>query len=206
MATASRYTDYGAVANLVPMAKPPVEPDFSVDEVRWRELMISLQAGNADDYRKLLAEVSLLMKKYFSSRIAGEGFVEDCVQEVLIALHEARHTYDPARKFRPWLFAIARHKAIDCLRRGYRQPEHVSWDSHSHEQIDAQSDVEAQMVGNQLMQALTEPLRDAVTLTRILGFSSAEAAARLSISEGTLKVRVHRGVRRLKKLLQEELI
>ena len=34
-----------------------------------------------------------------------------------MAIHLARHTYDPSRPFRPWMFAIVRHKTIDILRK-----------------------------------------------------------------------------------------
>jgi hypothetical protein len=38
------------------------------------------------------------------------------VQDMLIAVHEKRHTYDPGRPFVAWLAAIARYKWIDALR------------------------------------------------------------------------------------------
>ena len=42
--------------------------------------------------------------------------IEDAVQDVLLAIHEKRHTYDPKRSLAPWLAAIARYKWIDRLR------------------------------------------------------------------------------------------
>ena len=55
-----------------------------------------------------------------------------------------------------------------------------------------------------MIASLDEPYRDAITLTKIVGLTSAEAAAELHISEGALKVRVHRGIGRLKKLLEAD--
>ena len=43
--------------------------------------------------------------------------LEDCVQESLAAVHKARDTYETARLFRPWLFAIVRYKTFDILRK-----------------------------------------------------------------------------------------
>jgi RNA polymerase sigma-70 factor, ECF subfamily len=39
------------------------------------------------------------------------------VQEALLAIHTQRHTYDPAEPLTPWVYAIARYKLIDHLRR-----------------------------------------------------------------------------------------
>ena len=46
---------------------------------------------------------------------------EDIVQEVLLAVHLKRHTWDPTAPVGPWLFAIARNKIIDALRRRGRR-------------------------------------------------------------------------------------
>ncbi len=43
------------------------------------------------------------------------------MQEVLLAVHLKRHTYDPAAPFAPWLFAVTRNKVIDALRRRGRR-------------------------------------------------------------------------------------
>ena len=87
------------------------------DEHRWSALMVNAQAGNESDYRQLLKELAIVIQKFLRSRFGYHHFIEDCVQEALIAVHQARHTYDPQRPFRPWLFAIVRHKAIDNLRK-----------------------------------------------------------------------------------------
>jgi RNA polymerase sigma-70 factor (ECF subfamily) len=87
------------------------------DEQCWSKLMVSAQAGNESDYRQLLTELTDVVYNFLRSRCGNHHFIEDCVQETLIAIHQARHTYDRHRPFRPWLFAIVRHKAIDTLRK-----------------------------------------------------------------------------------------
>ena len=90
---------------------------FAADEERWSTLMVSAQAGHEGDYRCLLGELSEVVLRYLASRIGPQHYLDDCVQETLIAVHQARHTYDSSRRFRPWLFAIVRHKAVDALRK-----------------------------------------------------------------------------------------
>ncbi len=46
---------------------------------------------------------------------------EDVVQEVLIAIHSKRHTWDEARPFLPWVGAVVRYKALDAVRRLARE-------------------------------------------------------------------------------------
>jgi RNA polymerase sigma-70 factor (ECF subfamily) len=47
--------------------------------------------------------------------------VEDLVQDILLSLHAARCTYDPARPFLPWLMAVARNRMADGARRHARR-------------------------------------------------------------------------------------
>ena len=140
---------------------------------------------------------------------AVQHFIEDCVQDTLVAIHKARHTYDPRRRFRPWMFAIVRHKAIDTLRRQQSQRSAVeryreeygstNWTQEEHTE-------EGSLLRGKLMDALSPQHREAITLTKIEGMSIAEAAARLSISEGALKVRIHRAIGRLKRMVDAEAI
>ena len=176
------------------------------DEARWAALMCSAQKGGEDDYRQLLVELSRVIKHYLLSRIGQQHFVEDCMQESLIAIHQARHSYDPRRRFRPWLFAIVRHKAIDTLRRQRsqqqlaRQQEILQLDA----QLDPHSDIENTIAQGRLLACLSPEHREVLTLTKFIGLSNAEAASRLSISEGAVKVKVHRAIGKLTRLLEAD--
>ena len=176
------------------------------DESRWSALMVSAQAGNQGDYRILLQELGDVVHRFLCSRFGRHHFIEDCVQEALVAVHNARHTYDPQRPFRPWLFAIVRHKTIDTLRR-QRHQQRIARQSErtTVEAGGSHSDApEAALVGGRLLEALPTQHREVITLTRIVGLSTAETAARLSISESAVKVRVHRAIAKLKGLLERD--
>lgn len=81
----------------------------------WDRLMADAQAGDANAYRILLSELVVWLRRYYAGRLPP-AMTEDAVKNVLLAIHEKRHTYDPRRSFGPWLAAIARYKWIDCLR------------------------------------------------------------------------------------------
>ena len=180
----------------------------AADEARWQTLMTSAQTGCEADYRKLLIELSAAIKYYLLSRFGPQHFLEDCVQESLIAIHQARHTYDQRRHFRPWLFAIVRHKAIDTLRRQQSQQQLVQ------QQLDealanaqhnlAAGEADGGIIQGRLLTSLSPQHREVLTLTKLIGLSNAEAAARLKISESAVKVRVHRAIGSLKRLMEAD--
>lgn len=175
---------------------------FSADEKRWARLMASAQAGSEQDYRQLLSEISEAVGRYLRARLGGYDFIEDCVQEVLISVHQARHTYDNRRAFRPWLFAIVRHKAIDAMRRGKgRAREQLAGEDFPESSV---AGPDSEVVSGQLLMGLPDGLQQALVLTKIQGMTSSEAARKLSISESALKVRVHRAMGKLKRQLELE--
>jgi RNA polymerase sigma-70 factor (ECF subfamily) len=194
--TASR-TDIALEAMPPSTARP-----YAEDEARWSALMGRAQAGDAAAYRQLLGELSSVVERYLRSRLGGHDFIEDCVQEALLAVHEARHTYDPRRNFRPWLFAIVRHKATDALRRAKVRGRHVAPDAEITES--GIEGPEADLDSGRMLAALPEGLRQALTLTKIIGLSTVEAAQALKISESALKVRVHRATGKLRRMMESE--
>ena len=177
------------------------------DEHRWSALMVNAQAGNESDYRQLLKELAGVIHNFLRRRFGNHHFIEDCVQEALIAIHQARHTYDPQRPFRPWLFAIVRHKAIDTLRQ-QRTREKVVDQYKTEQEIQTQAGQlglsGSEISEGRLLESLSMQHREVLVLTKIIGFSIAEAAEKLGISESAVKVRVHRAIRKLQQLLERD--
>jgi RNA polymerase sigma-70 factor (ECF subfamily) len=177
------------------------------DEHRWSALMVNAQAGNESDYRQLLKELANVIQKFLRSRFGHHDFIEDCVQEALIAVHQARHTYDPQRPFRPWLFAIVRHKTIDTLRKQRTRAKVIDQYKSEQEilsQAGNHSSSELEFSEGRLLASLSTQHREVLVLTKIVGYSIAEAAEKLEISEGAVKVRIHRAIRRLRQSLARD--
>ncbi len=101
-----------------------------------------------------------------------------------------------------------RNKAIDTLRKRKSHQRLVEAEVREREAGDAiehgQSDLDGEITRGQLLQMLTPPFRQAIVLTKIIGCSNAEAARQLQISETAVKVRVHRGIARLRTLLEAD--
>ena len=182
-------------------------PKRESDEHRWSTLMVNAQAGNESDYRQLLTELTDVIYNFLRGRFGNHHFIEDCVQESLIAIHHARHTYDPRRFFRPWLFTIVRHKAIDTLRQQRTRQKAV--DRYKGEQevlsrTSHQSEAENEVSSGRLLESLSEQHREVLVLTKIIGYSIAETAEKLGISQSAVKVRVHRAIRKLEQLMETD--
>lgn len=176
-------------------------------EQHWQRLMQAAQSGDEASYHLLLEELSSVIERYLRRHFGQLPFEEDCVQEALIRLHHARHTWQPSRRFGPWLFAIVRHTAIDVIRKGQRYRRAVeSWhdtkDMFEDPPQSPASDASEQL--DTLFQRLSPGLRDALILTRIDGCTAREAADSLGISATAVKVRCHRAISQLRAQLRAD--
>ena len=163
--------------------------------------MLRVQAGDRDAYRALLENVCGELRALLQRRLPGGIEVDDVLQEVLLTLHRARHTYDPGRPFDPWLHAIARNAAVDAFRRarGRLRRERLTDDDAL---LDAAgSDAVREPALGQVLARLPSAQRSAIEMVKLEGLTVAEAANRAGIAPGAMRVRVHRGYRALRALL-----
>ena len=94
---------------------------MQLKEERLRSLLIGGLVGDASAYHTFLSELTAHLRSFVRRRLAHlPEEVEDLVQELLLAIHNQRHTYDPAHPLTAWVQAIARYKLIDLLRRRSR--------------------------------------------------------------------------------------
>ena len=167
----------------------------------WRALMVAAQSGNAGAYRRLLGEVGIWLQRYYARRLPA-AMVDDAVQEVLLALHEKRHTYDPSQPFGPWLAAIARYKWIDRLR-AMKAGSMVEL-SDDLPVLDHGEAVQSARSLELLLDRLKPAQAEVIRLVKLQGLSIEEAAARTGQTISLVKVNIHRGLSRLTALVQEQ--
>ncbi len=158
--------------------------------------MAAAQGGDAVAYRRLLGEVRPWLVAYYRRRLPP-AYVEDSVQEAMIALHDKRRTYDPARPFSAWIAGIARYKWIDRLRAMGRAPLAELPDNLVDEGQNHGDAVLNATVLTQMLTTLKPPQAEAIRLVKLLGLSIEEAAARTGQLESLVKVNIHRGLARL---------
>lgn len=163
-------------------------------------------AGDGFAYESLLRTLAGRLRRYFSARLFQRAAdAEDLTQDTLLAIHQQRSSFDPSQPLAAWVYAIARYKLIDHLRReGVRI--HVPIDEvgelFAPDQTDAVDAVDAARDIASLMAHLPDQQRSAIQLTKLDQQSTREAAALSGMSETSIRVNAHRGVRRLIALIR----
>ncbi len=167
--------------------------------------MILSQNGDSAAYQKLLKEISVRTQPYIRARIVDHESAEDVLQEVLISVHKAMSTYDPARPLMPWLWAIVRYRIIDHARRNHRQLNGPGSSDFAFENLAAASRPEADGIHDLILESIAQlpgKQRQAFELTKLGGLSICEAAQALNMTETATKVTVHRAKRSLQKIMR----
>ena len=178
----------------------------STKESELRALMIESQSGDAAAHRRLLSELAGYLRGYFRNRLLRAGRpseeTEDLLQESLLAIHNRRDTYEPSELLTPWVYAIARYKLIDHLRKSQARLSDVPLEDASEVMAaDDQSANESSIDLGGLLATLPEKVRMSIKYVKIDGLTVAEAAARCQLSESAVKINIHRGLKALSTLV-----
>jgi len=167
---------------------------MATSEQQLKTWMVAGLAGDSAAHSALLRALVPVLRAFFRRRMGDDANCEDLVQEVLIAVHNKRATYDPARPLVGWLFAIARYKMIDHFRRQGRECpieglEEILAAPDTADCGDALADVET------LLAQISPKQAAAIRSTHLDGLSVAEAAQRHDLSVSDIKISVHRGLK-----------
>ena len=170
-------------------------------------LMRLARSGDDEAYRRLLGEVALWLRGIARRGLVRAGLGvedgEDIVQDTLLAMHLKRDTWDDSQALEPWLRAIAHHKLVDHLRRrGFR--EHVDIEDHAETLAAPEKDDEGSVDARQMLQALPERQRTIVEAISIEGYNAKDVGERLGMSEGAVRVALHRALKVLAVLYRQE--
>lgn len=174
------------------------------DELRLKGLFRRGLAGDQAAYQAFLSELGGLLERQLCRQLGRmgqfEGHAEDIVQEVLIAVHTKRHTYDWETPVTAWARAIARYKLIDLMRARTQIAADVPFDESLHTVVADGAAVETASAVQSVLRSLPEKLRRPIELMKVGGYSSAETAQMTDMSEAAVKVNVHRGLKALARM------
>lgn len=170
-----------------------------------RDLLVRGFAGDATAYHAFLTELSTHLRGFFRRRMSGlPDDVEDLVQETLLAVHNQRHTYDPAQPLTAWVHAIAKYKLVDLLRRRAgrdlrNDPLDEELDVLAHNDAEAAA---ARLDLAKLLLRLPDRQRLPIVHMKLEGMSVMETARVTGMSESAVKVGVHRGLKALAAMIR----
>lgn len=169
--------------------------------------MLCAQQGDQRAYEELLRLVAREARSYIGRRVSWADWTEDVVQEVLMTVHRTRHTYDPARPFAPWFYAIASSRLVDVLRSRKRVAtrEVIDDEALAQQPSPATTAAVAERSGDvrealaQAVARLPRVQREVVSLLKYEDLSVREVAARMHMTEGAVKATAHRGYKILRR-------
>jgi RNA polymerase sigma-70 factor (ECF subfamily) len=170
--------------------------------------MRSARQGDDEAYRRLLGRVTVwlrvVVRRGLVSAGRGPAESEDIVQETLLAMHLKRDSWDEQRPIEPWLRAIARHKLADHLRRrGFH--DHVDIEDWSNAlEVSVEVESPAAIDSRLLLESLPERQRVIVQQISLEGRSAADVGGQLGMSEGAVRVALHRALKALAAFYRRE--
>lgn len=197
-----------------------IQEDVLPDISSWtdEQLLLDYQARQTrDSFTFLVKRYEREIYSFLRRYLACNSMAEEAFQGTFLMVHLKCDQYDPSRRVRPWLYAIATNQAIDTQRRNKR---------HRMASLDGPGKDEPGSWAEKMVGAVTDPLeeisqdeyrewvRDAVkSLTKSLGavvelvyfqgLRYREAADVLDIPVGTVKSRMHAAMARLHELWRE---
>ncbi|MFM7071454.1 MAG: RNA polymerase sigma factor [Planctomycetota bacterium] len=207
-------------ATLDMMSAPtPLEPVPSTDE----ELFLQFRdRGDRDLFEQLVHRYERELYSYLRRYLGDADLASDAFQNTFLQIYLKRSQFDATRRFRPWLYAVAMHQAIDAKRHQQRR-QMVSLDQRSFGEetelgklvdllVSSAPDPAARLdlreqkeLVRKGVDELPDFLRSVVLMVYFQGLKYSEVAEALQLPVGTVKSRMHSAMLRLtEKLTQKQ--
>jgi len=183
-----------------------------------------VRGGDGQALQILLTELAPVLRRLCKRALNSPEDAEEVTQECLLLIYRYRAVYDPTRSFSSWVYAITRNKLADHFRKrtsqegrlNNRVSEFKTGPVTSRKETTYNED---RLLGAHSMhlyneqqwqlgfwkrlklalESLSSDQRDAIYMTKVAGFSVKEAAEKAGISESSLKIRVFRGLKLLRR-------
>jgi RNA polymerase sigma-70 factor (ECF subfamily) len=161
--------------------------------------------GDTRAYAELLQQTARLLRPFLAKRLSASSEVDDLLQEILISIHKARHTYDGNRPYKPWVYAIAKFRLQDQLRAYYSDQLRHADDLSDWEEF-LPDDVTETAISYESISAEVERLPEKqATILRLIhqqGYTAKEVAEKIGMKESAVKVAAHRAYKILRQKLK----
>jgi RNA polymerase sigma-70 factor, ECF subfamily len=215
--------DQGCVTKMnatIRRARPPASGVLPL--AAWTDERLLLEYRSQRDERvfeELVKRYENELYGYLRHYLGGAEMAEDVFQQAFLQVHLKCDQFEPGRKVRPWIYAIATNQAIDYQRRNQRhrvgsldrlgQPSkreeaRAGADLLKHSDDGPAEGAELAERREALRRAvdeLPEQSRQIVTMVYFQGLKCREAAETLLIPVGTVKSRLHTAMQRLTETL-----
>ncbi len=198
------------------MHRTPGKRPVSAAQMSDEELLVCYRETGYRDLLKLLVQLyESELYSYLRRYLGNAEMAEDVFQTTFLQVHLKGDQFEEGRRFRPWLYTIATHQAIDAQRRNKRH-RNVSLDagnrvqdgddsaklmdlliSHDPSPFDNVTQIERAQWVEEALDKLSDPMRSVVNLVYYQGMKYREAAEVLAVPVGTVKSRLHAAILKL---------
>lgn len=161
--------------------------------------------GDQHAYAEILQETSRFLRPFLAKRLSFTNEVDDLLQEILLSIHKARHTYDGNRPYKPWVYAIANFRLQDYLRAHYSDQLHHADDLYEMENYLHENVTESAISYESISGEVEKLPQKQVAILQLMhqeGYTAKEVAEKLGMNESAVKVAAHRAYRILRQKLE----
>ena len=193
---------------------------MAVPPLQEAELLAALRLGQEDAFERLVRTHSGRMLSVCRRILRNEEEAKDAVQEAFVSAFRGIRAFEGTCRLGTWLHRIAVNASLMRLRSRKRRPEEsiddlqpgFTDDGHARREPRDWSPSAAQMVETRetrefvrgCIDRLPDMYRVVLLLRDIEELDTSEAAEVLGVSDGVVKVRLHRARHALRKLLSEK--
>ena len=175
-------------------------------------LVAEIRDGRHEAFDTLVRRHAAGMYGFLNKMLPHHHEVDDVFQDVCQRVYTKLNSFDATRKFKPWLYAVARNAALDACRRYKRQPDTLSFDEHGPELKHAGATPASELDANETRELVRQAVdqlpprqRTTLVLAYFHGFSYPEVAETMECSVGTVKTQMSRALATLARRLPDSL-
>lgn len=166
-------------------------------------LMGRIVNGEPEAARALVERYTPALRRFASQAGVRPQDIDDLLQETWLRVVRSAGRYDPLQPFPRWLFTIAMNRIRSRWERDAPQPLQDIDVASAGAGADARIESEQRATAvRSLVSGLPQHLGDTILLRYFEELSEREVAQRLGIPLGTVKSRLHHGMRRLRSELE----
>lgn len=173
------------------------------------QLMFRVKEGNLDQMALLFDRHHPSLYGFFYHQTGIKEVSEDLVQTVFMNMIRSRATFTGTFKFETWMYTVARNALKDYYRRNKRTGNTVNTEEleeHIKETTTADHTLhrkEEELILRKALARLSETDRELIILSKYREMKYQEIAEILKLSEGAIKVRIHRAIKQLREIYLE---
>jgi len=185
------------------LAGPPGAASAAPPSAPLEAALVAAQRGDPDAFRLLYRDTQPRLLRYLHALTGDDA--EDIASETWLHIARDLHTFHGNHDaFRGWAATIARHRALDHLRRHTRRPPAIPVPAEDLAGLAAADDTASTAIDTltttaaiRLIATLPPDQAEAVLLRAVLGLDATRAAAVLGKRPGAVRTAAHRGLRTL---------